>query len=206
MSILSETKANIKDRIARHKERRMGTAKKKVLLLLLGGLSLGLSGSPRTSWKILGAMTKEWKELNKQAAERAINSLYASKLIGTGENPDGTFTLILNEKGKKKALTYNLSKMKVEKPAVWDRLWRIISFDIPENKKAIRDDIRERFLDMGFFELHDSVFIYPFDCAKEVEYISELYDVRKHIRFIIATYIDNEPHLKKFFRMNGASV
>ena len=206
MGISGEVKRNIRSRIARRKEQRMGITKKKVLILLLGGISLGLSGSPRTSWKIIGAMAQEWKELNKQATERAINSLYASKLVGAKENSDGAFTLFLNEGGKKKALTYNLSSMKVEIPAVWDRRWRIISSDIPEDKKVIRDTIRGHFLRLGFYELHDSVFIYPFDCFKEVEYISELYDGRKHIRCIIATYIDNEPQLKKFFRLSSDIV
>ena len=91
--------------------------------------------------------------------------------------------------------------MKIERPIIWDKLWRMFSFDIPEDKKVIRDGIREHFLKLGFYELHDSVFVYPFDCFKEVEYISELHDVRKHIRFILATHIDNAPHLKKFFRI-----
>ena len=184
----------------------MGIGKKKVLLLLLGGLSLGLSGSPRTSWKVIGALSQEWKELSKQAAERAVNSLYASKLVGAKENSNGTFTLILNDDGKKKALTYNVSRMRIERPAVWDKLWRLVSFDIPENKKAIRDDIREHLLDIGFYELQDSVLVYPFDCLKEVDYIRELYDVRKHIRFILAISVDNELEIKKFFHLEKSTV
>ncbi len=203
MGISPEVSKNVRNRIARHKDRRMGIAKKKVLLLLLCGLSLGLSGSPRTSWKIAGALADEWKELSKQAAERAINSPYASDLVAAEENADGTFTLVLKKKGKKKSLTYNLSRMKIERPRVWDKLWRIFSSDIPEERKAARDDMRKRFLDIGFFELHDSVFVYPFDCFKEVEYIAEIYDVRKHIRFIVATSIDNEAELKKFFQMKA---
>ena len=206
MGISREKVKSIRNRIARHKDRRIGTAKRKVLLLLLGGLTLGLSGSPRTSWKVVGSMTKEWKELSKQATERAVNSLYSSKLIGAKENTDGTFTLVLNENGKKKALTYDLSRMKIVRPSAWDNLWRIISSDIPEGKKAARDDIRQHFLKLGFYELHDSVFIYPHDCLNEVEYISELYDVRRYVRFIIATYVDNAKQLKKFFRIDGPTI
>lgn len=179
----------------------MGVTKKKMLLLLLGGLSLGLSGSPRTSWKIIGAMTKEWGDLSRQAAERAINSLYASKLVGVKENNDGTITLILCEKGEKKALTYNLARMKIEVPSKWDELWRIISFDIPVDKKEVRDSLRGHLFRLGFFEIHQSLFIYPFECRNEVEYMVELYDARKYVRFILATNIDNELHLRKFFNM-----
>src|SRR3989344_4192580 len=117
MGAPEEIKANISSRLASHKDPRMGTAKKKALLLLFGGLSLGLSGSPSTSWKIIGALTEDWKELGRQAAERAINSLYASRLVGAKENPDGSFTLMLSENGRKKALKYDLSRMKIKRPA-----------------------------------------------------------------------------------------
>ncbi len=146
-------------------------------------------------------MTNEWKELSKQAAERAVNSLYLSRLVEAKENSDGTFTLILSKEGSKKALTYDLSRMKIERPTAWDKFWRIISSDIPEDKKVVRDALRERFIKLGCYELHDSVFIYPFDCFKEIEYLAELYDVRKYMRFVLATYIDIEPQLKKFFQI-----
>src|SRR3989338_9411810 len=146
MSTTQKTTKNIRDRLARYKERRMGIVKKRVLLLLFGGLSLGLSGSPRTSWKIIGGMTKEWKELSRQAAERAVNSLYASKLVAAEANDDGTLTLTLSEDGKKRALKYNLHRMKIQRPSVWDKLWRMISFDIPEDEREARDAFREHIL------------------------------------------------------------
>ena len=197
--ISQETAKNIRNRLASYKDKRVGAAKRKVLLLLFGGLALGLSGSPRTSWKIIGEMIKDWKELSRQAAERAVNSLYASKLVAAEANADGTFTLILSEDGKTKALKYNLSRMKIQRPAVWDKLWRMISFDIPEEERQARDALREHLLNLGFYELHRSFFIYPFECAKEIEYIIELYDLRKYVRIITATYIDNEVVVKKFF-------
>ncbi|MDO8620123.1 MAG: hypothetical protein Q7R64_02125 [bacterium] len=172
------------------------------MLLLLGGLSLGLSGSPRTSWKILGSLTKEWKGLGRQNSERVINSLYRSKLVALQENKDGTLTLTLTDNGKRRALTYDLMRMKIKDPSVWDESWRLISFDIPESKKPARDSIRGHLLRLGFYELHDSVFIHPFNCFKEVDYISELYDVRKHLCFMLVTYTDRAHDLKKFFNLN----
>lgn len=197
--ISQETAKNVRNRLTRYKDNRIGTAKKKVLLLLFGGLSLGLSGSPRTSWKIIGEMVKDWKELGRQATERSVNSLYASKLVAAEANADGTFTLVLSEDGKKKALKYNLSRMKIQKPIYWDKLWRMISFDIPEGERQARDAFREHLLNLGFYELHRSFFIYPYDCRSEIEYITELYDLRNYARFILATYIDNELAVKKFF-------
>src|SRR3989344_6630878 len=122
--------------------------------MLAGGLALSLSGSPRTSWKILGALAKEWRELGRQSAERAINSLYASKLLEVREGAEGALTLVLSEDGKRRALTYNLIHMKIKVPAVWDRMWRIISFDVPEHEKIIRDSLRGHLFRLNFYELH----------------------------------------------------
>ncbi len=200
MGISEEMKKGLQNRLnLSHRERRMGITKKKILLLLCGGLALGLSGSPRTSWKILGEMTKDWKKLSRQAAERAINSLYSSKLVATEENADGTFTLVLSAEGKNKALRYDLDRMKIKRPPQWDNLWRMVSFDIPESERDARDAIRGHLIRLGFYEQHQSFFVYPFDCRSEIEYLIELYGVRKYARFILATYIDNESHLKRFF-------
>ena len=206
MTISSEAAEEIRNRIARHKERRMGNAKKKALLLLLGGVSLSLSGSPATHWKVLGEMVMEWKELNRQAAERAVNSLYASKLVAVEENRDGVLTLILTEKGRKKALTYDLYRMKIAVPSKGDRKWRLVSFDVPVGKKPLRDSLRKHLLDLGFYEMQQSLFIHPFDCTEELEYLVELYDTRKYVRFFLVTEVDNELQLKKFFHLDGADI
>lgn len=190
---------NIRDKLASHKEHRIGVAKKKALLLLFGGLSLGLSGSPKTSWKILGVLTREWKELGRQAAERAVNSLYSSKLVEVKENDDGTHTLTLSEKGRKKALRYDMVHMRIKIPSTWDRLWRIVSFDVPEDEKSTRDSLREHLFRLGFYELHKSVFIYPFECLDEIKFVAGLYDAGKYIRYILAIHVDNEEKLKKLF-------
>ncbi len=199
MGISKEKVANIRGRLARHRERRIGSAKKKVLLLLFGGLALGLSGSPRSYWKIVGGMKREWDYLAKQTAERAINALYASKLVSAVENTDGTFTLVLTEKGRRRTLTYNLSEMKIKKPERWDKLWRLVAFDVPIGKKEVRDSLRGHLLRLGFYEFQQSLFLHPFDCLQEITYITELYDARRYVRFMLVSHLDNEPDVKRFF-------
>lgn len=190
---------NIKQRIER---KRVGTNQKKILLLLLGGLALSCSRSPNQTWQILGEIAREWKEINRQQLERAITSLYDSKLVGARRNPDNTFTIVLNDNGHKRALTYNLAAMKIKRPKVWDGLWRMVSFDIPETVREVRDSIRTHLLRLGFYELHQSMFVHPFECKDEIAYIVELYDAKAHVRFITAKDIDNSQHLKRFFNLS----
>jgi DNA-binding transcriptional regulator PaaX len=179
-----------------------GEVQRKILLLLLGGLALGLSHSPKTSFQIIKAISKEWKEIEKQSLRRAIKSLYQSKLIKEKENSDGTITLILTEKGKQKALTYNIDEMKIKKPTQWDKKWRIVLFDIPDKIRKTRDILRYHLKNLGFYEFQESVFIHPYDCKDEIDYLIEFYDIRRFVRFIIADSLDNELHLKNHFGLN----
>ncbi len=180
---------------------RVGPVQRKILLLLLGGLALGCSGSPSTSWKIIRAMHKEWRDVNKQNAERAIAVLYKTKLIEARKDEGGTVTMVLSDNGKKRALTYNLGTMQIKKPETWDGNWRVVLFDIPEEKRGARDSLRTRLLNLGFFELQRSVLVHPYECRDEIEFLIEMGDIRPYVRYMRAHHIDNEPHLKRFFRI-----
>ena len=180
----------------------LGDTQRKILLLLLGGLALGLSRSPKTSFKIIKGIKKEWEEINHQSLRRAIRSLYKSKLINEKQNTDGTITLILTDKGKQKALTYDLDEMKIKKPEKWDKKWRVVLFDIPDNRKKIREALRGHLKNMQFYEFQESVFVHPYDCEDEINYLIEFYDIRKFVRFIVAESLDNELHLKHHFKFS----
>jgi DNA-binding transcriptional regulator PaaX len=186
---------------ARKKSRRIGAIQQKILLLLLGGLALSCTRSPSSYWRILKAMKNEWKEIGKQATEQAINALYESRLVKAKENADGTHTLVLSDNGRKRALTYKAKDMKIERPPKWDKKWRVILFDIPEDEREARDALRDHLTYMGFYGLQKSASVHPFDCRDQIDFLVELYDIRKYVRFIIAEHIDNEEHLKRFFKL-----
>lgn len=178
---------------------RLGNNQKKVILLLLGGIALGLSGSPKRYFQILDAIKKDWREIESQALKRAIKNLYQSQFIDEKQNPDGTVTIILTDRGKQKALTYDLDNVKIKKPEQWDKKWRIVLFDIPKNQKKTRDAFRLHLNNLGFYQFQKSVFAHPYDCKNEIDYLIEFYDIRKFVRFIIAESLDNELYLKHYF-------
>lgn len=88
--------------------RGLGTAQQKILLLLLSGLAMGLTRSPRAYFKIAQNIPKEWEKINKRSLRKAIEKLYKSKLISLDEDRKGHFKMILTREGKEKALIYNL--------------------------------------------------------------------------------------------------
>lgn len=179
----------------------IGPVQKKLLLLLFGGLVLGCSYSPRQSFRVIGLVYKEWKKITKQSVERAITKLYENRLVDMKLQPDGSLRMILTEDGRKRALQYNLDAFEIQKPKHWDKKWRIVSFDIPEAKRGVRDTFRAWLKRLGFYKLQESVFVHPYDCRKEFDFLVELHRARRYVRFIVAEEIDNEPHLKKIFKL-----
>ncbi|MDO8560863.1 MAG: hypothetical protein Q7R91_01465 [bacterium] len=181
--------------------RTLGVVTQKTLLLLLGGVGLSLSGPPDRYRRVLKAVAREWREIDNRELHRAIRRLYESKLVSYKENKDGTVSVVLNREGQKTALRYKFDDMKIPKPSRWDQKWRVILFDIPETQKRLRDVLRIKLRQLGLQELQKSVFVHPYECKKEIDFVIELYDVRRYVRFIEAFHIDNELHLKKKFQL-----
>ena len=167
----------------------------------MGGLAIGLSGSPNRAFKIVKLVGQGWREVERRSLYRAIRSVYESRLINCKENADGTTSLVLSKNGKEEIITYELEKMEIPEPEKWDRKWRIVIFDIPEELKKTRDVLRARLKQIGMAELQKSVFVNPYPCEKEVGFLTELYEVRPHVRFILAESVDNELHLKHKFEL-----
>ncbi|MBI5799089.1 MAG: CRISPR-associated endonuclease Cas2 [Candidatus Yonathbacteria bacterium] len=184
-----------------HSGKRKSSLQKKILLLLYGGISLGLTRNPRQYFRIAQEMHREWKSIERDSLNRAIRSLYESKLVSTKDNHDGTLTLVLSKEGKRLALTYDIENIELKTPTQWDGRWRIVMFDVPEKYKRTRDALRMHLKNMGFYEFQKSVFVHPYPCAKEIEYITEFYQARRFVRFIVAAEIDNALELKRHFHL-----
>ena len=150
---------------------KLGPIQKKIVILLAGGLSLGLSYSPGQRSKVFREISKEWEKVNSEVLRRAINGLYRNRMIDQIEKPDGTIKIVLLEKGKKRALEYKLNEIKIKSPKYWDEKWRMITFDIPHSKKKTRDAMRYHLKRMGFYQYQKSVFVHPFDCYEEIDFL-----------------------------------
>ena len=176
-----------------------GTVQRKILLLLLGGLALGFSGSPSRYFRILKMIGKEWRAIDRAALQRSIQALYRTKLIRAMHHSDGSSTVVLSEKGRERALTYRLEEMRIPVPVAWDKKWRLVLFDIPQKRSRTRDAFRAHLKQIGFLELQKSAFVCPYPCRDEIEFLIELHDIRRHVRFITADAIDIDIHLKEKF-------
>ncbi len=176
--------------------------KQKILLLLLGGIALGFSYTPAKRGRVLKTISREWKKIDRKRINVDIRELYRSKLVAEKQNTDGSFTLFLTKKGKMKALTYHFATMKISK-GKWDGRWRIVVFDIPEKIRNGRDALRAKLFSLGFHEFQKSVFVFPYECKDEVEFVVEFFGLRSFVRYGVLSEIDNDFYLRNIFHLSS---
>ena len=174
----------------------------KILLLLLAGVMLGLSRSPKQYFRIIRSARSDWDKINRDALHRSIKNLYRSRLIDARDNPDGSSTLVLTKRGKDIALTYKIDEMKIPAMKKWDKKWRLVLFDIPESRKKARNALARALKNIGFAQFQKSVFIHPFECSNEINFVIEFFNLRPYVRLVTANELDNEPVLKRYFKLD----
>lgn len=172
----------------------------KILLLLLAGLALGLTYNPNRQLRIVKELQREWGKIDRRELEGTIRKLYKSQLIEARENKDGTSTLVLSGKGKVRALTYRFGEMQIQ-TGHWDGKWRIVAFDVPEKLKPTREALRRKLRELGFYEFQKSVFVFPYECKDEIDFIIEFFNMRPYVRYGTLETIDNDLHLRKVFHL-----
>ena len=182
-------------------EKESSGLKQKILLLLFGGLALGFSYSPYKHRRIFKTVVRELKKIDERVLWQKISNLYRSKSVEKRENPDGSFTIVLTRKGKLESLTYRFEQMKIERKD-WDGKWRAVVFDVPEKLRGARDALRNKLREIGFCELQKSVFVFPFECRDEIDFVIEFFDLRRYVRVGLLEEIDNNLHLKKLFNLD----
>ena len=174
--------------------------KQKILLLLVNGIALGFTYTPKQQYKIFKDLARGWKAIDRKKLREEIRNLYRSRLVEIKENPDRSFTYVLTDKGKLKTLTYHFQNMEIER-GNWDRKWRVVIFDIPEKLRKARDALREKLKELGFYELQKSVFVFPHECQNEIDFLIEFFDIRRYVRYGILEFIDTDLHLRKIFHL-----
>ena len=134
--------------------------------------------------------------------KRSIYGLSKRKLVMLHDK-DGEEFIEVTEDGKKKILKYKLDDMFLARPKKWDRHWRIITFDIPESRKRARDSLTKKLSEMEVYPLQKSVFICPFECRDEIDFVGEYFGIRKYVHFFVAKEIDDkdEDYLKAYYNL-----
>lgn len=189
----------MKDKSSVKFERIRSPIKKKILLLLFGGLSLGLTHSPKTQIRVLKQMTKEWRNINRNELVRNLRELYNYGYVSWKEKSNGDCEVIITKKGISRIKLLNLDQLSVKKPSQWDGRWRIVFFDVPEKERKARNALREKLRDLGFYEMQKSVFTFPYECQNEINFVVSIFNIKPYVQYAEMINPTNELALRRFF-------
>ncbi len=138
---------------------------------------------------------------DKWETERSLSRLMKRGLVKKKRtNGEDYYSLTLL--GNKQAKKYRINSMKIAVQQKWDGFWRLVMFDIPEDKKMARRGINFALKKIGCVQYQKSVFITPYPCIKEIDFIGECFGVRKNIRVITARDIEDSKPLEKSFKLH----
>ena len=77
----------------------------------------------------------------------------------------GETVLELTPTGRLRLDTFHLSDLVLPVPPIqWDQQWRLVLFDVPEERRYLRSIFRRKLQQLGFQYLQRSAWIYPFQC------------------------------------------
>lgn len=130
----------------------------------------------------------------------ALKNLKRGEFIEQKQNYDGSVIVSLSEKGKLRALNAIFRRFDNRKEK-WDGKWRMISFDIPIYCTKGRKALVYRLKSGGFYEIQKSLFVYPYDCHKEIRTLADLFKIEKYIMFGLLESIDKEDLLIRHFKL-----
>lgn len=152
-----------------------GHMAKDILRYLATGVAIYIiCSSPSGTRRLLKNIKKEW---NRRSALEAMERLRKHKLLLYKEKKDGTLVVTIAQKGKIQVQEWDIDNLTIEKPKKWDRRYRVLAFDISEQRKQAREAFRRMIKHLGFIQLQRSLFAHPFSCRAQIELLLKVFSI-----------------------------
>ncbi|MCX6784305.1 MAG: hypothetical protein NT141_04580 [candidate division WWE3 bacterium] len=139
-----------------------------------------------------------WRRFNIPYLKRTLGRLEKQKLVTIREE-NGSSVVEITASGRRKILKFSLNAIEIKVPKSWDRTWRLVSYDIPNEERVLRMEVAEYLKAWGFYQLHESVYLHAYACEKEVEFLREYLRVGQYLRIFMVNRIENDQPFRDFF-------
>ena len=149
---------------------------------------------------------KGWsKEEKKAKVKRAFYYLKKSGMIKLNPSREGV-KVEITDKGEDRIKKVALQTQRVKKINNWDGKWWLVAADIPTLQYRYAADLfRKKLKEMGFYTLQRTLWFYPFDPQKQIQFVSEHFGIEKYVTVMEVNRVDeeDEKNLKTFFQANA---
>lgn len=178
----------------------------KETLLRLAGMGVILIVAATSPFFLNSVIRSYFKDKSKKERYKRADKLREfekRKLITFTELENGKIRIELTKRGQKLVREYNLEDMKLIKPKKWDGIWRIVAYDIPTHQRKASNAFREKLKSLGLFPAQRSIWISPYDCLAEMEFLASVFeiDIDQCLYYLEAHKIPKENNAKRFFNL-----
>lgn len=176
------------------------TVLKYTLFTLIGaGIIIAVATSPFALTKIVDRILKKYPKAKREDVEKSINKIFKDKMAQVVEK-NGKCVVRITQKGKKKVVDLNIDAIKVQRQK-WDGMWRLVFFDIPETLRHGRRVLRDKLKEIGFVRLQKSVWVCPYECQDEIDFITAVYGLEKYVNYAVCESGDFTQSMQKIFEV-----
>lgn len=138
-------------------------------------------------------------KINARRMNQEINRLKKRGLVELIKRKNNLTEIKLTKEGRQKLLSYKIDNLSIEIPKKWDKIWRVIIFDVPVIKNTNRTKIRKKIKSLGFYRLQNSVFIYPYPCYEVVTFLREYFQVKEEVEYLEVQNLESQNRLISHF-------
>jgi CRISPR-associated endonuclease Cas2 len=141
-------------------------------------------------------------DIEEKKIRRILDNLEKREIIYLEEKDDKIFVHGVNS-NHPRVIKYSIKILLdfKKKKKKWNGKWFLVFFDVPEIQRNKRDYLRKFLRDLGFYPYQKSVYLFPYECEKEITLIKKIVEGAKYMRYIIAEKIENEEQAKIFFNL-----
>ncbi len=139
----------------------------------------------------------------KTAAKRLIKNGHA-----VWTEKEGQYYLRITDRGRK-ALAFEQAKVSLKNQKTdqktsqvkWDGRWRMVIFDVPEQRRGVRKKLCALMCEVGFILLQKSVWVYPYDCEDFIALLKVELKIGKDVLYAIVDTIEQDIDIRRHFKL-----
>lgn len=172
-----------------------------ILLMLEGEAIINARMSGADAGHLLRTVDPEFRK-KRSPSGRVKEALLRLEKSGTVVlSTNGKYEL--TKQGKKIAEKLRAGRMarQVSRQRAWDGKWRVIIFDIWERRRGVRDRLRRTLRKVGFVQLQQSVWTYPYPCEDLVAFLRVELKLGPALLYMIVEGIENDRSIRRHFKL-----
>ncbi|MDP3697759.1 MAG: hypothetical protein Q8R55_07170 [Candidatus Taylorbacteria bacterium] len=173
--------------------------------LAVSGVFVLAASNPRFAVNLPKNISRILKELDgkkkREKLFRALSYLRSRKFTEIKDLPDGKSEIKITSAGQEFIGVADFDNLEIEKPAIWDKKFRLVIFDIPKHKHSASTSFSRKLKEMGFLMIQKSIWAHPYDCLNEIVYLRNIFEIEPYVKVVLAEAIEGDFKIRRHFKL-----